>query len=149
MPYERIVNIALLDRDFDIEQGELTPKGSFRRKQVVENFSTVIDELYVGTSSSFACPGLTVRVPRWFFRDLGVLETDNIECAHDGLHDKVRDRFLSIRESPATTFWSVISNMKLRVMCLISGFSPVSRCYGRAIPPYLRFAPARKAGMHS
>jgi hypothetical protein len=97
MPYERIVNIAMLDRDFDIERGELTPKGSFRRKQVVENFSTVIDELYVRDFVEFTCPGLTIRVPRWFFRDLGILETDNIECTGDGLHDKARDRFLSIR----------------------------------------------------
>jgi len=96
MPHERIVNVALLDRDFDIEQGELTPKGSFRRKQVVANFSTVIDELYVRDFVEFTCPGLTIRVPRWFFRDLGILETDNIECTGDGLHDKTRDRFLSI-----------------------------------------------------
>ena len=97
MPHERIVNVALLDRDFDIEQGELTPKGSFRRKQLVENFSTTIDELYVRDFVEFICPGLAIRVPRWFFRDLGILETDNIECTGDGLHDKARDRFLSIR----------------------------------------------------
>ncbi len=97
MPYERIVNIALLDRDFDINKGELTPKGSFRRKQVAENFKKVIDELYLRDFAEFTCPGVTVRVPRWFFRDLGVLETDDIKCSRDGLFDKARDRFLSIR----------------------------------------------------
>ena len=97
MPYERIVNIALLDRDFDIHKGELTPKGSFRRKQVAENFKSVIDELYVRDFVEFSCPGLSIHVPRWFFRDLGILEADNIECTSDGLHDTSRDRFLPIR----------------------------------------------------
>jgi len=97
MPYERVVNIALLDRDFDIHRGELTPKGSFRRKQVVENFKAVIDELYVRDFVEFTCPGLSIRVPRWFFRDLGILEADHIECTDDGLHDTSRDLYLSIR----------------------------------------------------
>jgi long-chain acyl-CoA synthetase len=97
MPYERVVNIALLERDFDIDQGELTPKGSFRRKQVTANFSAVIDELYKQDFVEFCCPDLSVRVPRWFFRDLGVLESDSIECAGDGLYDKARDLYLAIR----------------------------------------------------
>lgn len=97
MPYERVVNIALLERDFDIEKGELTPKGSFRRKQIAENFSKVIADLYIRNFIEFSCPGLSIRVPRWFFRDLGILEAEAIICTADGLHDKVRDRFLTIR----------------------------------------------------
>ena len=97
MPYERVVNIALLERDFDINKGELTPKGSFRRKQVLENFKTVIDELYVRNYAEFSCSELTVRVPRWFFRDLGVLEAGDILCSSDGLYDKARERYLTIR----------------------------------------------------
>ncbi len=98
MPYERVVNVAILDRDFDLEKGELTPKGSFRRKQVEKNFATTINELYVRNYVEFSCPGLTIRVPRWFFRDLGILETDNIVCTGDGLHDIARDRYLAIRK---------------------------------------------------
>ena len=97
MPYERVVNVALLDRDFDIDHGELTPKGSFKRKQVEKNFAAEIEALYVRDFVEFTCLGLTVQVPRWFFRDLGELETDNIECSPDGLRDRVRDRFLPIR----------------------------------------------------
>ncbi|MCP4046359.1 MAG: long-chain fatty acid--CoA ligase, partial [Gammaproteobacteria bacterium] len=98
MPYERVVNVAILDRDFDIEKGELTPKGSFRRKGVEKNFAATIKELYVRNYAEFSCPGLTIQVPRWFFRDLGVLESDDIECTPDGLHDRTRDRFLAIRK---------------------------------------------------
>ena len=97
MPYERVVNIALLDRDFDIEHGELTPKGSFKRKRVEKNFAAEIEALYVRDFAEFNCGELTVHVPRWFFRDLGELETDNIECSPDGLRDRVRERFLPIR----------------------------------------------------
>lgn len=96
MPYERVVNIALLERDFSLDKGELTPKGSFRRKQVEKNFKAVIDRLYVRNFMEFDCPGVTIRVPRWFFRDLGVLEADDIECSATGLYDKSRDRFLPI-----------------------------------------------------
>jgi len=96
MPYERVVNIALLERDFDINKGELTPKGSFRRKQVTENFKTTINELYVRNYAEFKLPGLRVQVPRWFFRDLGILETGDIQCSSGGLYDKARDRFLAI-----------------------------------------------------
>ena len=97
MPHERVVNVALLERDFDIDKGELTPKGSFRRKRVVENFSETIDSLYVRDFVEFTCPGLTIRVPRWFFRNLGILESDNIECTGDGLYDNTRDLSLPIR----------------------------------------------------
>ena len=31
-PYERVVEFAVLDREFSAEEGELTPKGSLRRK---------------------------------------------------------------------------------------------------------------------
>jgi len=97
MPYERIVNIALLDRDFDIDRGELTPKGSFRRKQVVENFKEVIEALYVRDFVEFSCHELSIHVPRWFFRDLGILEIDDIECSGDGLHDRARNRSLPVQ----------------------------------------------------
>jgi long-subunit acyl-CoA synthetase (AMP-forming)/GNAT superfamily N-acetyltransferase len=97
MPHERVVNIALLERDFDLERGELTPKGSYRRKQVEQNFASTIEGLYVRDFVEFSCPGLTIQVPRWFFRDLGVLETDNIYCTEQGLHDRARDLTLPVR----------------------------------------------------
>ena len=45
-PYERVVNFALLDRDFDAARDELTPKGSFRRKVIEEHFAETIEALY-------------------------------------------------------------------------------------------------------
>ena len=42
---ERVVRFALLDRDFDPER-ELTPKGTYRRKEIERAFATVVDSLY-------------------------------------------------------------------------------------------------------
>jgi long-chain acyl-CoA synthetase len=44
--YERVKKVALLDREWTIESGELTPKLSVKRKVVVKNFAEVIDKLY-------------------------------------------------------------------------------------------------------
>ena len=44
--YERIKKIALLDRDFEISAGEITPTLKVRRSYVEEKFKAVIDLLY-------------------------------------------------------------------------------------------------------
>ena len=78
-PYERVVNFAVLDRDFDIERGELTPKGSFRRKAIAEHFAEPIEQLYRQDFVELVSKGYRVRIPRWFYRDLGILETAIVE----------------------------------------------------------------------
>lgn len=46
--FERIRRYRVLDRDFSIERGELTPTMKIRRTQVLENFRHVVSELYLG-----------------------------------------------------------------------------------------------------
>jgi long-chain acyl-CoA synthetase len=75
-PYERVVGFALIERDFDAARGELTPKGSLRRKVIETNFAPVIERLYRSTHVELATGGVRVRIPRWFFRDLGIVEDD-------------------------------------------------------------------------
>ncbi len=92
-PHERMVNFAVLERDFDAEQGELTPKGSYRRKAIEANFATVIDDLYRRASALLDVAGLQVRMPRWIHRDLGILDSDVV--VEDGaLVDRSRKRRL-------------------------------------------------------
>ncbi len=88
-PYERVVNFAVLDRDFSLKQDELTPKGSLRRKIIEQHFSEIIDQMYVQDHIDLEMKelALTVRIPRWFFRDLGILETD-IVTDSSGLRNK-------------------------------------------------------------
>ncbi|MDP3000633.1 MAG: long-chain fatty acid--CoA ligase [Bryobacterales bacterium] len=51
--FERIRKFRILDRDFSIEHGELTPTMKLRRGRVIENFRALIDELY-GAKAEFA-----------------------------------------------------------------------------------------------
>ena len=44
--YEKVKKIALLDREFDIVQGEITPTLKVRRKIVEEKYKSVIEALY-------------------------------------------------------------------------------------------------------
>jgi long-chain acyl-CoA synthetase len=75
-PYERVVNFSVLDRHFSEEKKELTPKGSFNRKNIEQNFSDTIEKLYKSDKISFYVEDLEIRIPRWFYRDLGILEDD-------------------------------------------------------------------------
>lgn len=95
-PVERVVAFTLLERDFDPERGELTPKGTFRRKAVLASFAETVDALYRSDAARFDVDGLEVRVPRWFPRDLGRLEADLV-AAPGGLLDRRGQRFLEVR----------------------------------------------------
>lgn len=76
-PYERVVNFSVLTRAFSQEKKELTPKGSFNRKNIERNFTDTIKKLYQSDKINFKIGELEVLIPRWFYRDLGILE-DNI-----------------------------------------------------------------------
>jgi long-chain acyl-CoA synthetase len=45
-PYEQVRRFTLLDRGFTIEQGELTPKLSLRRKEIENHFASEIEAMY-------------------------------------------------------------------------------------------------------
>ena len=47
-PFEQIKRFRILERDFSIEHGELTPTMKVRRTQVLENFRQYVNELYLG-----------------------------------------------------------------------------------------------------
>jgi long-chain acyl-CoA synthetase len=46
--FERIRRFRVLDQDFSIERGELTPTMKVRRTQVLENYKHLVNELYLG-----------------------------------------------------------------------------------------------------
>ena len=46
--YERIKKIAVLDHDFELEAGEITPTLKIRRNIVERKYKDVIDSLYAG-----------------------------------------------------------------------------------------------------
>jgi long-subunit acyl-CoA synthetase (AMP-forming)/GNAT superfamily N-acetyltransferase len=75
-PFERIVDFAVLDRDFDEDRGELTPKGTFRRRAIVDNFEHTISELYRRARMRLETPGVTVEMPNWLYQSLGLTAGD-------------------------------------------------------------------------
>jgi long-subunit acyl-CoA synthetase (AMP-forming)/GNAT superfamily N-acetyltransferase len=95
LPFERVVDFAFLDRNFEAERGELTPKGTFRRRQVEANFADTIDRLYHHPTVEVEVDGLTVTLQPWLVRDLGGLAEDFV-ARGKGLLDRRRDRLLRI-----------------------------------------------------
>ncbi len=100
-PHERVVGFAVLDRDFSLEMGELTPKGSYRRKAIEESFHDVLLSLYRGNAVHLSANGLRVRVPRWLHRDVGILEGDLV-LGPDTLEDRRRGLALTLRTTDGT-----------------------------------------------
>ncbi|MGB5531440.1 MAG: GNAT family N-acetyltransferase [Ignavibacteriaceae bacterium] len=77
-PFERILDFRLIDRAFSDKQGELTPKGTFKRKVIEKNFEELIDSMYVRNDTSVYVGGTEVRIPNWFLREKGCLSRDII-----------------------------------------------------------------------
>jgi long-subunit acyl-CoA synthetase (AMP-forming) len=98
-PQERVVDFALLDRDFSLEHDELTPKGSLRRKVIERNFSAVIAGLYRVNARTLQVGDCAVRLPRWFFRDLGLLD-DAIHAEENALVNRHTGQRLAVRPAP-------------------------------------------------
>jgi long-chain acyl-CoA synthetase len=46
--FEQIRKFKILDRDFSIEQGELTPTMKLRKSRIIENHRALVNELYAG-----------------------------------------------------------------------------------------------------
>ena len=102
-PYERVVNFSLLERDFNKEMNELTPKGSFNRKTIENNFRDIIDALYTSNTVSISTADITILIPRWFFRDLGILETDII-YRENKLYNRVSKQYLTFKKIKGTYY---------------------------------------------
>ena len=94
-PFERILDFALLDRDLDPEASELTAKGTPKRSVVNERFHDVIEALYSRDHATVAVGNLEVRVPHWFFRQVG-LPSDALQSTPDGIGLASPDRRLAI-----------------------------------------------------
>lgn len=74
--YERILDFRIIDRPFSEEQGELTPKGTYKRKEIEKNFSDIIESMYSRDHHRVSIGGVEVRIPNWFMREMGTLSSD-------------------------------------------------------------------------
>ncbi|MFQ5603232.1 MAG: GNAT family N-acetyltransferase [bacterium] len=75
-PFERIVNFSIIEREFDPKRGELTAKGTFKRKVVEDHFKDVIKEMYRKYYQCFLVDDFEIRIPNWFLREQGLTAED-------------------------------------------------------------------------
>lgn len=75
-PFESIVDFRLTDRPFSENFGELTPKGTYKRRIIENNFDSLIKEMYQKTYTEVMVGGIEVRLPNWFLREHGCLSGD-------------------------------------------------------------------------
>ena len=75
-PFERIINYAIIDRDFSEEMGEITSKKSLKRKNIIENFSEIIQPMYKRSYVPIHYGPKEIRIPNWLLREVGALRTD-------------------------------------------------------------------------
>ena len=77
-PFERIVNYAIINRNFSKEKGELTHKGTFVRNQILKNFNKIIDPLYEKNYVSLYHNSNEIRIPNWLTREIGTVKNNII-----------------------------------------------------------------------
>lgn len=75
-PYERIVNFAIIDRNFTVEKGEITPKNTYKRNAILDNFHEYISPMYEKDYNSFLYETDEVRIPKWLLRKSGIIAND-------------------------------------------------------------------------
>jgi predicted GNAT family acetyltransferase len=94
--FERIVDFTIIDRDFDPDKDELTPKGTYRRKIVEKNFASFIQPMYDRHYISMRIKDWEIRIPNWFLREKG-LTPDEIKYEKNHLQLKNGSTGLKIR----------------------------------------------------
>lgn len=94
-PYERVISFEILDRDFSADKNEITAKGSFNRKNILANFQHLVERLYSKNFNEYHFTDFSIRVPLWFYRDLGILE-DEIKIAENCIVNIVSNKKLTI-----------------------------------------------------
>jgi long-chain acyl-CoA synthetase len=74
-PFERIINYVIINRNFESKKGELTPKGTYIRKNVLRNFEKIISPLYEKNYLSLYHNAKEIRFPNWLLREIGTVKS--------------------------------------------------------------------------
>lgn len=72
-PYERVVAFQVLPRALSEPEGELTPKGTFKRQIIEQRWSDLIEPMYREQHVEIRLTSCTVQVPNWLLREIGVV----------------------------------------------------------------------------
>ncbi|KAA3613178.1 MAG: GNAT family N-acetyltransferase [Calditrichaeota bacterium] len=94
--FERIVDFRLIDRPFAEKEGELTPKGTYKRRVIEKNFDSVIKTMYTKNYIDLSWKDQDIRIPNWFLREKGCL-THDILIEEDNLIIPKYNQSLSLK----------------------------------------------------
>ncbi len=143
-PYERVVNFEVLDRDFQLNRGELTPKGTLARRVVEQNFAYLIRKLYRRDHVELRTETFRIRIPLWFFRELSTLE-DDIQMSDSGLYNRSNRRILPLRQTDEPHTY-LIGDLEYRVLDDILDMGLLARQPRLWIgnPSLIQFCPCRE-----
>ncbi len=75
-PFERILDFRIITRAFDDANGELTPKGTYKRRVIEKSFEELIQSMYQKDHLSLPLGKYEVKIPNWFLREKGALSRD-------------------------------------------------------------------------
>ena len=75
-PFERIINYVIIQRNFSKNKGEITQKGTFKRKQILKNFKDIILPLYEKNYLSLYYSSKEIRIPHWLLREIGTVKNN-------------------------------------------------------------------------
>ena len=99
-PFERILDFRIISRPFSIERGELTPKGTYKRRVIEQNFDDIIETMYEKSYIAIIVDDIEVHIPNWFLREKGCLSRDII-AGKEGLEiPKINSALTIIRLQP-------------------------------------------------
>jgi long-chain acyl-CoA synthetase len=97
-PFERVVAFQVLPRALDLEHGELTLKGSYRREVIEKSWKELIDRMYEQRHLALPVDGRFLRLPNWVLRELSVLQH---EVSLQGSELRAGERSLRVGSEPA------------------------------------------------
>jgi predicted GNAT family acetyltransferase len=95
--YERVVAFELLPRALAEAEGELTPKGTFKRQVVRDRWRELYEPMYRDRYRSFDVDGVQIRIPDSVLRAMGVVK-DNLALRDGVLY--ALDRPLVLQRDP-------------------------------------------------
>lgn len=75
-PFERIVNFAVIPRNFSSDHDELTQKGTYKRKNILSNWENIIHPMYAPNHAHLESNGKIIIFPNWLLKELNIVSQD-------------------------------------------------------------------------
>ncbi|MBI1931448.1 MAG: AMP-binding protein [Ignavibacteriales bacterium] len=102
-PFERLVDFRIIDEPFTLERGELTPKGTFKRRVIEDNYKLLIEQLYKKDYYMLHLDNTEIKIPNWFLRERGCLSGD-IKISENGIAIPKHEKSITIKKIDKNIF---------------------------------------------